>query len=182
MQLDQKKVDYLTYFQKPNFYKIKIPSSKFEGFILEVIPFVEAIPRIRANIDSRPEYPDDYSFDSILEGEFFGEALSYDFRKDDLSGDYLYVALSGMQGLYQISFTKSRQNPILMIGDVYTSQVNGDSVHEYSLQVQPLDDDNGYYVHIVGSLLSKSENNCKLSIKECKSSECKKDEIGFDDN
>ena len=75
------------------------------------------MPRIYGNMDQRPEKQENALFDSSFEGEFIGPELDLVFHSTQLSGDYLFLVFSGIQGLYQMEFLNIDQNPTLYIYD-----------------------------------------------------------------
>ncbi len=79
------------------------------------------LPRVYAKLDEKLLKPEEADFDSILEGEFLASQISLVFHNEDLIGDILYLAVSGIEGLYSIEILKSETDPLLYIDGVFAS-------------------------------------------------------------
>ena len=50
--------------------------------------------------------------------------MSILFRNQELDeGEYLYVMLKDISGVYEIEFSKSREDPVVLINELYISQL-----------------------------------------------------------
>lgn len=56
--------------------------------------------------------------------------------------------LKDIQGVYQIEFSKSRNDPVVMIDELYVSQLKAGSVHTYLMKAFPAPNSNEMYAQI----------------------------------
>lgn len=64
--------------------------------------------------------------------------MSILFRNQELDGgEYLYVMLKDISGVYEIEFSKSREDPVVLINELYISQLKPEKVHTYMMRAFP---------------------------------------------